>query len=423
MARKGSADMVIEGERAKVEPEMEREYKENLGGKEHDNWDMFELHWNMIRNVFPQMMRCQEREDAVTDNYCDQLGPRGLGPLGKDGRPQSCVPTSHSGVPASKSVEDYKKNVMPNHILPLWDYLVDSTREAVSLPKAAEKGYVPAGTATKLCEDMLSNTQCDSNFNEKQCLSSRFLDKPRLLTDKELDTPLTEAEYNHWRKSVEELKRYSENAPDDDDLPSDLQRVAGVPFLDRSADKYEVLTWQWMRCRVQEEDEEIAKHGLRLIPNIFLQMACAVCIWALGATEIKGGRVEVVIASFTIGIVCIVSGVVGIIGALAENELYLRIFWIGQVWSLSLLTAFLYVELHHVQANDYACNPGSDLTGGGTSGDCDEDTKMIVASIILCLVEVTFGCVVERQWVQNKGERRNKYTSQVHEHLHDNSLA
>eukprot|EP01059_Diplonema_ambulator_P034089 TRINITY_DN7464_c0_g1_i1.p1 TRINITY_DN7464_c0_g1~~TRINITY_DN7464_c0_g1_i1.p1 ORF type:complete len:487 (+),score=154.76 TRINITY_DN7464_c0_g1_i1:63-1523(+) len=387
--RRSSVDVILEGEQAEVEPQMEKQYFDELDGREHDMWDLFEVHWIFLRNVFPQQMRCQEREDAVTDNYCDQLGPRSLGPPDENGKPMSRLPTSHNGVTLRNSVADYKEKVMPHHILPLWEYVTDSTKDPVSLPTALEKGYQPAGNPSELVGDMMSSMSCDKNFNEKQCLKSRFIKEPRLLTEMELDTPMTDSEWGHWNRSLNALKDYAEHPGDSVDH---MKAVAGVPFLDRTRDKYEVLTWQWMRARLQEENEEIAKHAVRLIPNILLQVACSLGIWALGATEIKGGRVEVVIASFTVGIVCVISSIVGMIGVLAENELYLRMFWIAQLWSLSLLTAFLYVELHHVQANNHACSPStSDLSGGNSKGDCGEDTRMIVASIILCFIEIIFG--------------------------------
>ncbi|KAJ9449120.1 hypothetical protein DIPPA_21106 [Diplonema papillatum] len=301
----------------------------------------------------------------------------------------SCLPTTGM----SSDVEmDYRANILPSLILPMWDYRAVPGTQPTSLGQAMGAGYAAAGRAAGVVADPFGAAGFDAGVDRERFERGRKLGGARLLAEVGAGGPLTDAAMRRWHAGLDELK----DTADDPEITTVLAGgIPGIPFLDRTSDKYELLTWQWLQRRLRIEEDRIALQAVRLIPCILLQFLCAGCLWGLGSTEVDGGRIEVVVASFCVGVVAVLSGIVGLLGVLAENELFLRCFWVSQLWTLSLLVAFLYVEAHHVQQSVYACNPRLDLVSNPDNRKCNEATAINSASMIVCCLEIflSFSCV------------------------------
>lgn len=479
------------------ETEKDEGAERHLFGSKYDDYTDWELHWNTLRNFFPQWMRMRESEDEMTDVYCDMLGPRtqSVKPFNQvafgEGRK---IKSANSTV---KSVEAYRMDEMQSLILPQWEYCKPGTQmkgirtDDQDLPTwfppiaddsagnhqsgAVEQGdtemeavgenaktlhrngkFMPKASLEKLKENdrkeyweerknlkqgdekitekvkpfLYPYVHYDDNYSAEQFIKSRYINHPHLLPSKFYDRPNDMGEYwvstappgpygnedeasinPEWeeaRKTVKgriEITRYlmenirkgpgeicklwekrNQAGPDGNTVP--LPYLEGVPALDRTQDKYELATWSWLHKRVYGENEELSHRMIILLINVTVQVLTALCLWGLGFAEINGGRLDVVIVSFTTGIVGLIAGLIGIAGIIAKSEEYLRIFYVAQLWVISVLVSFLYAQARYSYATSEQC--GGTNTGNSPAHNvgCDEQTARVIAAIALSVVEL-----------------------------------
>lgn len=475
------------------ETEKDEGAERHLFGSKYDDYTDWELHWNTLRNFFPQWMRMRESEDEMTDVYCDMLGPRtqSVKPFNQvafgEGRK---IPSVGSTV---KSVEAYRMDEMQSLILPQWEYCKPGTQmkgirtDDQDLPTwfppiaddsagkhesgAVEQGdtemeavgenaktlhrngkFMPRSTLEKLRGNdqqeywqdrkhlrqgdekitadkkpfLYPYVHYDDNYCAEQFIKSRYINHPHLLPSKFYDRPNDMGEYwetppgpygneddaplnPEWeeaRKTVkgrieitgylmEKIRRNeilklwekrNQAGPDGKTVP--LPYLEGVPALDRTQDKYELATWSWLHKRVYGENEELSQRMIILLMNVTVQVLTALCLWGLGFAEIDGGRLDVVIVSFTTGIVGLIAGLIGIAGIIAKSEEYLRIFYVAQLWVISVLVSFLYANARYSYATSEQCggtNPGN---SPANNVGCDEQTARVNGAIALSVVEL-----------------------------------
>eukprot|EP01062_Namystynia_karyoxenos_P073709 TRINITY_DN70526_c0_g1_i1.p1 TRINITY_DN70526_c0_g1~~TRINITY_DN70526_c0_g1_i1.p1 ORF type:complete len:849 (+),score=358.35 TRINITY_DN70526_c0_g1_i1:111-2657(+) len=279
-------------------------------------------------------------------------------------------------------------------------------------------------------------------YDWKTFMRGRFLAEPRLLADTTYDKPLQPGEDNEVYMDPKDLpaEDQGEEIPDQEhandtmkgrvatvkylkknhhsfaahwdqrnEKPYKLPFLDGIPALDRTADKYELATWSWLKRRIFQERKEIARRMLVLFVNILVQMACAVSLWGVGFTELNGGRLDVVLVSFVTGCMGLISGTIGLVGVVSENEELLRACWVCQLWMLSVLISFLYTNAKYANGTEFLCN-ANDLTASGQGAqvqavlqsinvpqnfdlDCKKQTARINAAIGLSVVELILGFI------------------------------
>eukprot|EP00755_Sulcionema_specki_P034760 Sspe_Gene.21252::Locus_7939_Transcript_1_1_Confidence_1.000_Length_1527::g.21252::m.21252 len=170
-------------------------------------------------------------------------------------------------------------------------------------------------------------------------------------------------------------------------------------------DMYAFVTWKWMRKRLFIEHAGTTQHSVVLFYLCIVQVLLSAGIWGIGASEMDGGRIEVVLSTFAVGVVGLISATYGLLGSLAMNESFIRKYFIGQLWVLSIVTVYLYTSISVIDHHIKECHPsGSDLSDGaavvynGTVqhinyGHCGSDQARALASFILATATLVL-CVV-----------------------------
>jgi len=472
------------------EDEGEEGAERHLFGSKYDGYTDWELHWNTLRNFFPQWMRMSESEDVMTDVYCDMLGPRtqSVKPFNQvaygEGRQ---MPSMGSTV---KSVEAYRMDEMQHLILPQWEYRKPGTQmkgirtddqdmptwfpqvnESDSNPQsgAVEQGdtemeeagenaktlhrngkFMPKASLEKLQKNddpsywqarknlkqgddkitegkkppLYPYVHYEDNYSTEQFMKARYINHPHLLPSKFYDRPNDMGKYTSDDVVKAPYGDEEDDAPDGDGLtvkgrieitdylmkkirssqilklwerrnqvgqdgkaPS-LPYLEGVPALDRTQDKYELATWSWLHKRVYGEDEEVSHRMIILLINVTVQVLTALCLWGIGFAEINGGRLDVVIVSFTTGVVGLISGLIGIAGIIAKSEEYLRIFYVAQLWMISVLVSFLYAQARYSYSTGEQCGGTNTGNSPNHNDGCDDQKARVNAAIALSVVEL-----------------------------------
>eukprot|EP00755_Sulcionema_specki_P036466 Sspe_Gene.106987::Locus_85065_Transcript_1_1_Confidence_1.000_Length_1414::g.106987::m.106987 len=165
----------------------------------------------------------------------------------------------------------------------------------------------------------------------------------------------------------------------------------------RSIDQYGELTGQLLNARVHIEKEDCAMNRVALFYSNILQLALAIVVACVGFEELDGGQFAPLIATTVAGSVAVLGSVFGFLGALGENESYLRKFLVCSFWLLSVLTSFLYVEIYMTSSEWVRCEPSLADLSPNTADGCDAVKGRHVTLIILCfimLLIVFFGAMV-----------------------------
>ena len=171
--------------------------------------------------------------------------------------------------------------------------------------------------------------------------------------------------------------------------PVDL-RDSTLPRMFPTTDKYTVSTFYFLHARLAGEKIESARKALVLFVTSVISISLCAVIVGLGSSEIDGGRVEVVVASFVLGMVGIVSQICCIMGVLAMNEAFLRKYWIASLWMLSISVTYLYTEIHHAYDNRRVCEPTLTNFSSRDTNSCAKEESVTLAALVLNVVLLGF---------------------------------
>eukprot|EP01060_Flectonema_neradi_P014470 TRINITY_DN21131_c0_g1_i1.p1 TRINITY_DN21131_c0_g1~~TRINITY_DN21131_c0_g1_i1.p1 ORF type:complete len:382 (+),score=74.71 TRINITY_DN21131_c0_g1_i1:47-1147(+) len=167
--------------------------------------------------------------------------------------------------------------------------------------------------------------------------------------------------------------------------PVDL-RDETLPRMFPTTDKYTVATFYFLRARLAGEKIESARKALYLFVLSLVSMALCAVIVGLGSSELDGGRVEVVVASYVLGMVGLISQICCIMGVLAMNEAFLRKYWIASLWMLSISVTYLYTEIHHAYDNRRICEPTLSNFATRDTNSCANEESVTLAALVLNIV-------------------------------------
>eukprot|EP01060_Flectonema_neradi_P019230 TRINITY_DN2625_c0_g1_i1.p1 TRINITY_DN2625_c0_g1~~TRINITY_DN2625_c0_g1_i1.p1 ORF type:complete len:352 (+),score=74.52 TRINITY_DN2625_c0_g1_i1:56-1111(+) len=212
----------------------------------------------------------------------------------------------------------------------------------------------PRGEATALGEEL----PMPEDYVEQECLLPRW-------------------EYNESGNDLWHMDpaRYLENPVDlmDDTLPK----------MPHSTDKYTISTFYFLKARLAGEKIDSAEKCVFLFIIGILQLALLSVIVVLGSFELDGGRIEVVVGSYCLGVVGIISQICIIMGVLALNENFLRKYWIASLWMLSMQVTYLYTEIHHAFDNRRVCEPSKNNFSTTYTRSCANEEGATIAALAL----------------------------------------
>ena len=120
-------------------------------------------------------------------------------------------------------------------------------------------------------------------------------------------------------------------------------------LLEPTKDKYEVVTWRWLKRKCGAEDEAVAKGCIQLFLISMFQVGSSLSLIVSGSVSSEGSwESDVSVPLVAIGIFGLSSSLIGIYGSVTDSTTMIQRFWITQMWLLSLVVFFIYTESHHL---------------------------------------------------------------------------
>ena len=176
--------------------------------------------------------------------------------------------------------------------------------------------------------------------------------------------------------------RYLENPVDlmDDTLPK----------MPHTTDKYTIATFYFLKARLAGEKLDSAEKCVRLFFIALVQLALLTVIIVLGSFEVDGGRIEVVVSSYCLGFIGIISQICILMGVLSMHEGFLRKYWIASLWMLSMQVTYLYTEIHHAFDNRRICEPSRNNFSLRYTKSCANEEGATMAAMVLNAVSLGF---------------------------------
>eukprot|EP01064_Diplonema_japonicum_P008490 TRINITY_DN15954_c0_g1_i1.p1 TRINITY_DN15954_c0_g1~~TRINITY_DN15954_c0_g1_i1.p1 ORF type:complete len:358 (+),score=51.43 TRINITY_DN15954_c0_g1_i1:38-1075(+) len=154
------------------------------------------------------------------------------------------------------------------------------------------------------------------------------------------------------------------------------------PLCGETRDLYQILTWKWLKKRLEIEESDIRKGSVAATYIAVLQIMLSIALVVLGTLEFHSVKYVFVIMSIVIGVFGMISGLVRIF---TSSEVNTRRFLSLQLWLLCLLSTYLHTAAEEVLGNNKVCTPSeSDLSSSGTA--CSDVQSVLIASLIICCV-------------------------------------
>eukprot|EP00756_Hemistasia_phaeocysticola_P048865 Hpha_TRINITY_DN23276_c0_g1::TRINITY_DN23276_c0_g1_i1::g.30223::m.30223 len=258
----------------------------------------------------------------------------------------------------------------------LWDFYLKKCAQLFEGPDYAEGGDRPIG-GEKV--PFAGNKLFDSK--DPNCLA--------------LDTRTGSAATRTrlFRKKVKRVRasRVTTELDSDSDAPDEVEQLFS---LGATRDRLEWASRKMLMLRLKIEREDLYYQRFRIILSCMLQMTLSFFIFILGSLELKGGRFVVLLATYLAGAVGMLSGIVGGFSCLpiSPNEKMVSLFQSMQIWMISLLTTFMFVELRHLYDNELQCVPS--VTTYVQADPCNDRGAIGVTLLVgLALFIVVFvGC-------------------------------
>eukprot|EP01060_Flectonema_neradi_P033661 TRINITY_DN5715_c0_g1_i3.p1 TRINITY_DN5715_c0_g1~~TRINITY_DN5715_c0_g1_i3.p1 ORF type:complete len:304 (+),score=30.16 TRINITY_DN5715_c0_g1_i3:68-979(+) len=120
-------------------------------------------------------------------------------------------------------------------------------------------------------------------------------------------------------------------------------------MLEPTKDKYEVVTWRWLKRKCNAEDESVAKGCIQLFAISMFQVVSSLSLIVSVMMSIEGSwEYDVSLPLMAIGAFGLGSSVIGVCGSITNATTMIQRFWITQMWLLSLVVFFIYTESHHL---------------------------------------------------------------------------
>eukprot|EP01065_Artemidia_motanka_P023664 TRINITY_DN28324_c0_g1_i1.p1 TRINITY_DN28324_c0_g1~~TRINITY_DN28324_c0_g1_i1.p1 ORF type:complete len:749 (+),score=213.29 TRINITY_DN28324_c0_g1_i1:196-2442(+) len=196
-----------------------------------------------------------------------------------------------------------------------------------------------------------------------------------------------------FRRRIRQIRlgQVTVESDSDSDAPDENEQLFA---LGPTRDRLEWATRRLLQLRLAIEQDDLYNQRFGVLVTSAAQFVLSLLIFALGSHELEGGRFVVLIATFIAGIVGVLAAFIGAFASFPRmpNEKMMSLFHSMQIWMISLLTTFMFVEIRRFYDNERQCNPSQATF---VQADACDDRSGIAATLMVggalfCIVFV--GC-------------------------------
>eukprot|EP01064_Diplonema_japonicum_P011736 TRINITY_DN1917_c2_g1_i1.p1 TRINITY_DN1917_c2_g1~~TRINITY_DN1917_c2_g1_i1.p1 ORF type:complete len:426 (+),score=46.11 TRINITY_DN1917_c2_g1_i1:69-1280(+) len=160
---------------------------------------------------------------------------------------------------------------------------------------------------------------------------------------------------------------------------------------EHQGDLFEIITRSFLWRRLREEQRDSATACMVLMGLSLLSLIFGAAIIGLATEELNGGKETILVSGFLSGSVMVTCSIIGFVGALSVDELWIRWHMTSAFFTMTVLTTLVYLQFNHILENEEGCSPStSDHTsaGGAVGGDCEAKRTEVSAFLIISAISI-----------------------------------